>query len=96
MSYYDHATMIAHRLGPWQQQPEPPFDIPARHHKLQAPTRICKKPDPQGAKPDSCAPQSHHPDRLRKLVLRIRTMLAGKRRPALTQAKHRDARPEVT
>jgi hypothetical protein len=29
MSYYDHATMIAYRLGPWAQAPEPPLDVPA-------------------------------------------------------------------
>ena len=29
MSYYDHATMIAYRLGPWAPAPEPPLDVPA-------------------------------------------------------------------
>lgn len=29
MSYYDHATMIAYRLGPWAPAPEPPLDMPA-------------------------------------------------------------------
>jgi hypothetical protein len=29
MSYYDHATMIVYRLGPWAQAPEPPLDVPA-------------------------------------------------------------------
>ncbi|MCY0151388.1 hypothetical protein OEG86_02990 [Hoeflea alexandrii] len=29
MSYYDHATMIAYRLGPWAPAPEPPLDTPA-------------------------------------------------------------------
>lgn len=33
MSYYDHATMIAHRLGQWRHQPQPPFDVPTRHRK---------------------------------------------------------------
>jgi hypothetical protein len=30
MSYYDHATMIAYRLGPWAPAPGPPLDMPAR------------------------------------------------------------------
>lgn len=29
MSYYDHATMIAYRLGPWAPAPGPPLDVPA-------------------------------------------------------------------
>jgi hypothetical protein len=29
MSYYEHAVLIAMRLGPWSRQPGPPFDIPA-------------------------------------------------------------------
>lgn len=30
MSYYDHATMIVHQLGPWQPSPGPAFDRPAK------------------------------------------------------------------
>lgn len=30
MSYYEHAVLIAMRLGPWSERPGPPFDIPAR------------------------------------------------------------------
>lgn len=39
MSYYDHATMIAHRLGPWAEQPQPPFDRPAIARKTAAPRK---------------------------------------------------------
>jgi len=33
MSYYDHATMIAYRLGPWAPPPEPPLDVPAHRSR---------------------------------------------------------------
>jgi hypothetical protein len=42
MSYYDHATMIAHQLGPWQQRPEPPFDVPARYRKARHHNRMLR------------------------------------------------------
>lgn len=29
MSYYDHATMIVHQLGPWQPRQSPALDRPA-------------------------------------------------------------------
>ncbi|WP_340159231.1 hypothetical protein [uncultured Hoeflea sp.] len=37
MSYYDHATMIAYRLGPWAPTPGPPLDVPSRCRTRQAP-----------------------------------------------------------
>ncbi|EDQ35163.2 hypothetical protein HPDFL43_18252 [Hoeflea phototrophica DFL-43] len=62
MSYYDHATMIAHRLGPWQQQPEPPFDVPARHRKRR-PDRLAKGE----RSPAACDPETgDHEDRGRQ------------------------------
>lgn len=44
MSYYDHATMIAYRLGPWARAPEPPLDVPAgrrrkEHASVTGPSR---------------------------------------------------------
>jgi hypothetical protein len=78
MSYYDHATMIAHRLGPWQQRiPEPPFDVPVRYRKRQASQRLASWAQPRRTRLGNTAngkdvatdPVIH---RLRLLVLRIR------------------------
>lgn len=30
MSYYDHAVMITHRLGPWAPAAQPPLDIASK------------------------------------------------------------------
>jgi|GEM_PF-1475800 len=40
MSYYDHATMIAYRLGPWAPTPGPPLDVPSRRRTRQAPATV--------------------------------------------------------
>ncbi|WP_417433456.1 hypothetical protein [Hoeflea sp.] len=71
MSYYDHATMIACRLGPWAQQPHPPHDRPTTSRKA-SPTRK--------QAPGSCTPVRGWPGHLWQ---RIRARLLPHKPPVL-------------
>jgi hypothetical protein len=81
MSYYDHATMIVHRLGPWQPDPEPPFDVPVRYRKRR-PKRLAKvgdSPERSGAgtgnSKDSASREIPRNTGWRLLVCRIAALL---------------------
>lgn len=66
MSYYDHATMIVHQLGPWQPRQSPALDRPTENKPPRgAPNRVlrwigrCLRPliarrRPAAVRPERC------------------------------------------